>query len=127
MFFFKPFIVEVIIPETNKHMKAEKHRPVTYGEFRRWLGLWFLMATITGPDRSDFWSLGEVDCFVGAPMRLGHLMSRKRFEASLKTLSYTSHQHPAFLGSLLGSLSNVGCLEHQHDGAIHAKLGQLLG
>ena len=25
MFFFKPFIVEVIIPETNKRMKAEKH------------------------------------------------------------------------------------------------------
>ena len=96
MFFFKPFIVEVIIPETNKRMKAEKHRPVTYGEFLRWLGLWFLMATFTGPDRSDFWSLGEVDCFVGAPMCLGHLMSRKRFEAILKALSYTSRQHPAF-------------------------------
>ena len=96
MFFFKPFIVEVIIPETNKRLKAEKHRPVTYGEFLRWLGLWFLMATITGPDRSDFWSLGEVDCFVGAPMRLGHLMSRKRFEAILKALSYTSRQRPAF-------------------------------
>ena len=96
MFFFKPFIVEVIIPETNKRMKAEKHRPVTYGEFLCWLGLWFLMATITGPDRSDFWSLGEVDCFAGALMRLGHLMSRKRFEAILKALSYTSRQRPAF-------------------------------
>ena len=69
---------------------------MTYGEFLRWLGLWFLMATITGPDGSDFWSLGEVDCFVGAPMRLGHLMSRKRFEAILKALSYTSRQRPAF-------------------------------
>ena len=96
MFFFKPFIIEVIIPETNKRMKQDRHRPVTYGEFLRWLGLWFLMATITGPDRSDFWSLGEVDCFVGAPMLLGHLMSRKRFEAILKALSYTSRQRPAF-------------------------------
>ena len=96
MFFFKPFILEVTIPETNKHMKEDKHRAVTYGEFLRWLGLWFLMATITGPDCSDFWSLGEVDCFVGAPMRLGHFMSRKQFEAILKALSYTSHQRPAF-------------------------------
>ena len=96
MFFFKPFIIEVIVPETNKHMKEDKHRPVAYGEFLHWLGLWFLMATNTGPDHSDFWSLGEVDCFVGAPMRLGHLMSRKRFEAILKALSYTSRQCPAF-------------------------------
>ena len=69
---------------------------MTYGEFLCWLGLWFLMATITGPDHSDFWSLGEVDCCVGAPMCLCHLMSRKWFEAILKALSYTSHQCPAF-------------------------------
>ena len=96
MFFFKPFIIEVIIPETNKRMKEDKHRAMTYGEFLCWLGLWFLMTTITSPDHSDFWSLGEVDCFVGAPMRLGHLMSRKCFEAILNALSYTSCQCPAF-------------------------------
>ena len=71
MFFFKPFILEVILPETNKRVKEDKHRAVTYGEFLCWLGLWFLMATITGPDHSDFWSLGEVDCFVGAPNAFG--------------------------------------------------------
>ena len=54
------------------------------------------MATITGPDHSYFWSLGEVDCFVGAPMCLGHLISRKQFEAILKSLSYTSCQCLAF-------------------------------
>ena len=90
MFFFKPFILEVIIPETNKLMKEDKHQAVTYGEFLHWLGLWFLMATITGPDHSDFWSLGEVDCFVGAPMCFGHLMSRKWFEAILR-LFLTHH------------------------------------
>ena len=101
MFFFKPFIIEVIIPETNKHMKEDKHRPVTYVEFLCWLGLWFLMATITGPDCSDFWTLGEVDCIVGAPMRLGHLMSSMHFEAILKALSYTSWQRQAFWNSLI--------------------------
>ena len=39
IFFFKAFILEVIIPETNKHMKEDKHRAVTYGEFLCWLGM----------------------------------------------------------------------------------------
>ena len=49
----------------------KKDRPVSYGEFLRWLGLWFFMATINGPDHPDFWSMGEVDCFICAPLRLG--------------------------------------------------------
>ena len=68
MFFFKDFILKVILPETNKRIQEDNHRPVTYREFLRWLGLWFMMATITGPDQTAFWSMGEVDCFVGAPM-----------------------------------------------------------
>ena len=96
MFFFKDFILKVILPEINKRIQEDKHRPVTYGEFLRWLGLWFLMATITGPDWTALWSMGEVDCFVGAPMRLGHFMSNKRFEVILKALSCTSCQPPAF-------------------------------
>ena len=96
MFFFKDFILKVILPETNKRIQEDKHRPMTYGELLHWLGLWFLMATINGPDRTAFWSMGEVDCFVGAPMRLGHFMSKKRFEVILKALSFMSRQPPAF-------------------------------
>ena len=59
MFFFKPYVVEVIIPQTNICLQQGKHCPISYGEFLRWLGLWFLMATINGPDRTDFWSMGE--------------------------------------------------------------------
>ena len=69
---------------------------VSYGEFLSWLGLWFLMATINGPESTDFWSMGEVDCFVGAPMRLGTFMSRKWLEAILKALKITARQPPAF-------------------------------
>ena len=54
------------------------------------------MATINGPDHRDFWSLGEVDCFVGAPMRLHNFMSRKRFKVILKALAITARQPPAF-------------------------------
>ena len=43
-----------------------------------------------------FLSMGEVDCFVGAPMRLGTFMSRKLFAAILKALVITARQPPAF-------------------------------
>ena len=96
MFFFKNFVVKIIIPQTNLNLQCDKHHPTTYGEFLHWIGLWFLMATINGPDHRDFWSLGEVDCFVGAPMRLHNFMSRKRFEVILKALAITARQPPAF-------------------------------
>ena len=95
-FFVKNFVLESIILQTNLNLQCDKHWPTTCGEFLHWLGLWFLMATINGPDHRDFWSLGEVDCFVGAPMRLHNFMSRKHFEAILKTLAITARQPPAF-------------------------------
>ena len=33
MFFFKPYVVGIIIPQTNICLKEEKHHPVSYGEF----------------------------------------------------------------------------------------------
>ena len=96
MFFFKQYVEGIIIPQTNLRLRKEKHRPISYGEFLRWLGLWFLMSTINSPDHNDFWSVGEVDCFIGAPLRLGSFMSRKRFEAILKALAITARQPPAF-------------------------------
>ena len=96
MFFFKQYVEGIIIPQTSIRLRQEKHRPISYGEFLHWIGVWLLMATINGPDRTDFWSLGEVDCFVGAPLRLGSFMLRKRFEAILKALAITARQPPAF-------------------------------
>ena len=40
--------------------------------------------------------MGEVDCFIGALLRLGSFMSRKWFEAILKALAITTRQPPAF-------------------------------
>ena len=91
MFFFKQYVEGIIIPQTNICLQKEKHHPISYGEFLRWLGLWLLMATINGPDRPEFWSMSEVDCFIGAPLRLGSFMSRKEFEVILKALA-GSHQ-----------------------------------
>ena len=92
----KQYTEGIIIPQTNIFLRKEKHHPVSYGEFLRWLGLWFLMATINSRDRPDFWSMGEVDCFIGAPLRLVSFMSRKWFEAILKALAITAREPPAF-------------------------------
>jgi hypothetical protein len=43
MLFPKEFVQQTILVETNKAIVGE---PVQYGEFLRWLGLWFLMATL---------------------------------------------------------------------------------
>ena len=95
MFFFKQCVEGIIIPQTI-YTCEKKDCPVSYGEFLLWLGLWFLMATINGPDRPDFRSMGEDDCFIHAPLRLGSFMSRKRFEAILKALAITARQPSAF-------------------------------
>ena len=96
IFFFKPLVIGTIFPQMNKQLQEEKHCPVSYGKFLHWIGLWFLMATINGPECQEFWSLGETNWFADAPMRLGTYMSRKRFDAILKALSITSHDPPAF-------------------------------
>ena len=80
----------------NKQLQEEKHHPVSYGEFLHWIGLWFLMATINGPEHQEFWSLGEIDWLAGAPMRLGTYMSRKGFDTILKALSIILCDPPAF-------------------------------
>ena len=96
MFFFKPFM-GTIIPQMNKCLQEDRHCPLTYGEFLHWLGLWFLIATINGPDKVEFWSMGEVDYFVGALTRLGSYMSRKCFKSILKVLSITLQERQAFM------------------------------
>ncbi|KAG7356336.1 transposase IS4 [Nitzschia inconspicua] len=94
-FFFQSFIKNVIIPATNQTMPG--NRPLTYGEFLVFIGLWLLMATIVGPERRDYWSTKPIDMFEGAPFRLSHYMSRARFELILRHLSFTDKQAPPLL------------------------------
>ena len=60
MFSFKPYVEGIIIPQPNIYLKEEKHHTVSYGEFLCWLGLWFLMATINGPDHMFYWCPIEI-------------------------------------------------------------------
>ena len=69
---------------------------LTYGKLLHWLGLWFLIRTIYGPEHSEFWSHGEIDCLVRAPMRLGAFMSCKQLKVILNALVITTSHPPAF-------------------------------
>ena len=126
----KPTIKQIIeffsLTKQNLNLQCDKHQPTNYGEFLHWMGLWFLMATINSPDHHDFWSLREVDCFVGAPMRLHSFMSRKCFEMILKALAITARQPQAFRITS-GLYRRCWRHEFQHDGTIHTQLGQLFG
>ena len=91
MFFMKNFVMTVLVPEINKKIVGDA---VSYGEFLRWIGLWLMMATIQGPQRSEFWSIAPVSLFDGAPFRLNNFMSRSRFDAILFCLKFTSSPPP---------------------------------
>jgi len=87
------FVKEVMIPEMNKKLQPE----LKYGEFLKWLGLWFLMATTNVENRRDFWSTKPIDNFDSTHIRLGEYMSRFRFENILKALTFTAVAPPAYL------------------------------
>ena len=51
------YVKSVILPLINKEINGA---PVEYWEFLVFLGIWFLMAMIQGPQWKDFWSLNPV-------------------------------------------------------------------
>ena len=97
LFFFTPFVKNVIIPQTNNRLEANGfHHDLSYGEFLQWIGVWLLMSTLHGPDRAAFWSLTDINRFHGAPWHLGDLMSWKQLDAILCSIFYTDREKPAY-------------------------------
>jgi hypothetical protein len=94
LLFPKEYVNDTILHLVNKNIDSEK--TVTYGEFIRWLGCWFLMATIEGPQRQEFWAVSDVQIFKGAPFRLTEFMSGKRFTTILKALEFTLVEPPNY-------------------------------
>ena len=91
MLFPKEFVQQVILIELNKIIVGEHAQ---YSKSLRWLGLWFLMATLVGPRWRNFWTSSPVDEFEGAPFRLNRWMSRTRFEAIVSALRFTDREAP---------------------------------
>jgi hypothetical protein len=79
MCFPEQFVIDVIIPKTNKHLGTA----MTLQEFYVWPGCIFYMACFEGIcDRDKWWSSAPIDPFKKAPFRVNVFM--------LKTSSLTS-------------------------------------
>ena len=89
----KTFLQQVVLPQTNLKLQ----RPVGYGEFLRWIGLWLMMATTHFDFRRDFWSRRHVSMYGGAPFRFNDLMTRNRFEEILVSLKLTEAVPPTYV------------------------------
>jgi hypothetical protein len=69
LFFFpSQFLHEVLLLQLNKSLQEQKECPCGIGEFIQFIGLWFYMTTFKGFNRSEYWSLKEIDDFDGAPI-----------------------------------------------------------
>ncbi len=89
--FPKKYIVEVVIPETNKGLthKIDLH------EFYVFHGCIFYMSCFVGIDnRSDWWLTAPINMMQGAPFRLNLFITRKRFDEIMSALKYTNKEPP---------------------------------
>lgn len=94
IFFPKQYLISVLLPQINNIRQTSEE--VKYGEFLRFIGIWFLMATSHSSERSHYWRDSVVDCFKGAPYRFGAFMSRNRFDDILSSLVYTNQEVPSY-------------------------------
>ena len=91
MCFPEKWIVDSVIPETNKNLGT----PVDLHEFYVWLGCIFFMSCYLGvEDRDLWWSTKPVNMFEGAPFRLNEFMTKTRFREIMEAIRYTSKEAP---------------------------------
>jgi hypothetical protein len=95
LFFFpSQFLHDVLLLQLNKSLQEQKEHACGIGEFIRFIGLWFYMATFKGFNQSEYWSLKQIDDFNGVPIRLNNWMSKRRFDTILSNLHYTDKECP---------------------------------
>ena len=89
----------IIITATNRILVRNNCRPLSYGEFLVFIGVWLLMASqkVGGCTRRDYWSSEPVSTWKGAPFRCNEYMSRTRFEQILSNLKYTVNEPPSYI------------------------------
>jgi len=87
IFLPRSYIEEVLLVATNSAIEGQ---PVSFGEFLRWLGIWYLLAMNHCASRREYWSSMPIDMFQGAPFQLHDIMSGSRFEAILSAIRLTN-------------------------------------
>eukprot|EP00804_Cyclotella_cryptica_P001269 CCRYP_012764-RA/>CCRYP_012764-RA protein AED:0.37 eAED:0.03 QI:0/0/0/0.5/1/1/4/0/472 len=84
----------IVLTQTNKNLDQE----LRWGELLRYLGLWFLMASVGGGyKKTDFWStLPFNERTNSCPYNFRKYMSLKRFDAITAALSFTDASKPTY-------------------------------
>ena len=67
------FIKNTLLYNINKNIEGAR---VHYGKFLRWLGIWFLMATVIGPSRNAWFSQKPFDEFSEALFHVVKYMAK---------------------------------------------------
>ncbi len=93
MAFLEKFIIDVVIPLTNKNLEI----PLTLQEFYIWLGCQFFMACFEGvANREEWWSAKPICKRSGAPFRLTEYIKKSRFLQITTAITYTDKDPPPF-------------------------------
>ena len=85
-------IKNAIIPETNKHL----YRPLSFGEFIKFLGLWVITMCFPGINRSKFFSTSTITSIWDgdSPVKLHRIMNSCRFEELNQNMQFTKNEFP---------------------------------
>ena len=87
----------VIVPATNRKLQRNTtQRPLTYGEFLRFIGIWLFLSTMSRYPRWQYWSTKPISLSWGPSVRCNNWMSAKRFNAILESLMYTNANPPPY-------------------------------
>ena len=87
----------IFVVQTSAALEASKCAPTNVGEMLCYLGIWLLMATVSGYRRDDFWGpdLPHDMKANHVPYNFGIYMSAKHFKTITANLQFTNTQPPA--------------------------------
>ena len=80
------------------NIDLREYEKITYGELIRYIGIWFLIATVDGHSKKSFW-MDDEDMdrrFQGSPFTLNDLMTESRFDFITRNLIFNIEQNPTY-------------------------------
>lgn len=87
------YLEDVVIENINKRLD-DNQPPVKYGEFLRFLGIFFLLSCHQGGERKHYWSTDPITHQSAAPIRVNEYMSKNRFNLILSLMDFTTGDPP---------------------------------
>ena len=85
---------------TAEQTNDRLYEPLTLVDIIRWIGIWFLLVTVSENSWKVFGSSRSVSKMEGSPFLFNGLMSCEQFEKILANLTYTDELPPLFVEKL---------------------------